>query len=157
MFPVTITLQNTAQLNAVLAALALAPAAAAEPTTAQLVEIAQARAETIKATKEVAASTAGKSVKADPVRTQPTATEAAAGAPEKTADASAQSAGNAEAERQVSTAATDPIAYDTVGKAITEKAKTDRAHVIATLEAFGVKKGPELKPAQYADFLKALG
>lgn len=148
MFPVTITLTSAAQLNAVMAALALAPAAGAEPTTAQLVQIAQDRAETVQKAKD---TTAGKSAKdaAAPGKT----TAKVDAAPEKMADASAQPAANAGAESQASTAVT----YDVVGKAITEKAKTDRAHVIATLAAFGVGKGPELKPEQYADFLKALG
>lgn len=153
MFPVTITLTSAAQLNAVMAALALAPAAGAEPTTAQLVEIAEKRGETVRAAKEI--SEAGKPAKdaAAPGKT----TAKVDAAPEKTADASGQSAGGAAAESQASTAATEPIPYEQVGKAITEKAKTDRAHVLATLDKFGVKKGPELKREQYADFLKALG
>ncbi len=147
MFPVTITLQTAAQLNAVMAALSLAPTGA-ELTTAQLVEMAEKRAETVKTAKELSA---GKSAKDVAAPGQTTAKVDAA--PEKTADASAQSAGNAAAESQASTAVT----YELVGKAITEKAKTDRAHVIATLDSFGAKKGTELKPEQYADFLKALG
>lgn len=151
MFPVTITLTSAAQLNAVMAALALAPAAditalaaGADLTATQVADLAAKQT-----AKEL--STAGKSAKdaAAPGKT----TAKVDAAPEKTADASAQSAGAAAAESQASTAVT----YDVVGKAITEKAKTDRAHVIATLEQFGVKKGPELKPEQYADFMKALG
>lgn len=155
MFPMTITLQNAAQLNAVLAALNLGTAAAAEPTTAQLVEIAERRGETVRAAKETAGKSAATTGAA--ARTSPTATEAAGGAPEKTAGASTQAAGNAAAAPQVSTAATEAVTYDVVAKAITEKAKSDRAHVVATLDTFGVKKGTELKPDQYADFLKALG
>jgi hypothetical protein len=158
MFPMTITLQNPAQLNAVLAALNLGTA---EPTTAEMGRMAVAQGAKLRAEadapKEVATSTAGKSAKADPARTSPTAKAAEAGAPEKTADASAQSADSAAAEPQASTAATEAVTYDQVGKAITERAKTDRAHVIATLKSFNVAKGPELKPAQYADFMKALG
>ena len=48
------------------------------------------------------------------------------------------------------------ITYDQVSKAITEKVKTNRDHVVATLSAFGVKKGTELKAEQYAEFLEAL-
>lgn len=51
---------------------------------------------------------------------------------------------------------TDEIPYDVVGKAITEGVKADRPKVLAALSKFGVKKGPELKPEQYADFLKEL-
>lgn len=154
MFPMSITIHNTVQLSAVLAALGLASTAgAAEPTTAQLVQIAQDRAETVK---KDAAAQSGKSAKADPAPGQRTAKAEAAAAPAKTAEESDQSAGNAEAEPQASIAATE-VSYEQVAKAITDKVKTDRAHVIATLAAFKVAKGPELKPAQYADFLKALG
>jgi hypothetical protein len=149
----TITLQNTTQLSAVLAALGLASTAgAAEPSTADLVQIAKDRA----ATKETAAKPVEKSAKADPAPGQRTAKVEAAAAPAKTAEESDPSAGNAEAEHQASTAAAE-VSYEQVAKAITDKVKTDRAHVIATLAAFKVAKGPELKPAQYADFLKALG
>ena len=43
-----------------------------------------------------------------------------------------------------------------IGKAITEKVKTNRDHVVATLNKFGAKKGTELKAEQYAEFLEAL-
>lgn len=46
------------------------------------------------------------------------------------------------------------VSYETVSKAITEKAKSDRAAVVALLAKFGAKKGTELKPEQYADFMK---
>ena len=48
------------------------------------------------------------------------------------------------------------ITYDQVSKAITEKVKTNRDHVVATLAKFGAKKGTELKAEQYAEFLEAL-
>lgn len=48
------------------------------------------------------------------------------------------------------------ITYDQVSKAITDTVKTDKNRVVATLGKFGVKRGPELKVEQYADFLKAL-
>lgn len=146
MFPVTITLQNPAQLSAVLAALQIG-AGAALPET-----VITNTGQTLKAATE--APTAGKPAKASDAPGPTTATKAAA--PAKTAAASTPAADGAAAESQASTAATE-LTYDVVGKAITEKAKTDRAHVIATLEQFGVKKGPELKPEQYADFMKALG
>jgi len=55
------------------------------------------------------------------------------------------------------TAAVTPEAeYSQVSKRITEVGKTDRDRVIAALTKFGVKRGPELKAEQYADFLAAL-
>jgi len=51
---------------------------------------------------------------------------------------------------------TADIPYDQVSKAITDKVKVDKDHVVAVLAKFGAKKGPELKPEQYADFLEAL-
>lgn len=50
----------------------------------------------------------------------------------------------------------DVVAYDQVSKAITDGVKADRAKVVAVLAEFGVKKGTELKPEQYAEFLAAL-
>lgn len=48
------------------------------------------------------------------------------------------------------------IRYEEVARAITEAAKTNRAHAVATLAKFQAAKGIELKPEQYADFLAAL-
>lgn len=50
----------------------------------------------------------------------------------------------------------EPLSYDVVSKAITEKVKTNREHVVAILAKFGVKKGTELKAEQYSDFVAAL-
>lgn len=80
-------------------------------------------------------------------------TEAAA--PESTTSAPAPAAQSAAAESQASTAATT-ITYDQVAKAITEGVKADRAKVVAALTKFGAKKGTELDPGQYAQFLAEL-
>ena len=80
-------------------------------------------------------------------------TEAAA--PESTTSAPAPAAQSAAAESQASTAATT-ITYDQVAKAITEGVKADRAKVVAALTKFGAKKGPDLKPEQWAEFLAEL-
>ena len=116
MFPMTLTLTNTAQLNAVLAALNLGTEAPQEPTTAKLVEIAKARVEAPK-----------QEAKAPVPAPAPTPDPAAA------------------------------ITYDQVAKAITDRVKVDRAAVVDTLASFGAKKGTDLKPEQFADFLAALG
>lgn len=49
------------------------------------------------------------------------------------------------------------ITYDQVAASITAKVKVDRNAVVTALAHCGVKKGPELKPDQYAEFLKVLG
>ena len=147
MFPMMITVHTAAQLNAVLAAMrpdldAKDPFVYAHP-----------------APQEAAAAPAGKSAATTgaPAPSSRTATAAAAtAAPAKTAAAPTPTAASAAAAASVSTAAAEAISYDQVAKAITERAKTDRAHVIATLESFGVKKGTELQADQYADFMKAL-
>jgi hypothetical protein len=48
------------------------------------------------------------------------------------------------------------LAYGDVSKAITEGVKKDRVHVVKTLANFGVKRGTELKPEQWAAFVKEL-
>ncbi len=65
---------------------------------------------------------------------------------------SPQNHGSAAIESPTETA----IEYETVSKAITTTVKTDRTKVLATLAQFGVAKGPELIPEQYAAFIEAL-
>jgi len=48
------------------------------------------------------------------------------------------------------------IPYETVVKAISAAAATDKPKAIAVLKTFGAKNGKELIPGQYADFLAAL-
>jgi len=48
------------------------------------------------------------------------------------------------------------IDYAQVAKAITDTFKVDRAKTIEALAKFGATKGPQLKPAEYAAFLKEL-
>lgn len=154
MFPMTLTIHNPAQLNAVLAALQ-APLAAAEPTTEDLVQIARNRA----ATKEAAAP-GGKPSAASTVPSQPTA-EAAPSTPAPSAAAPAPSTSKPEpqpttAPAAVASFAAEPVTYDQVARAITAGVKAHREHVVATLRQFGATKGPELKPAQYSAFMAAL-
>jgi len=53
-------------------------------------------------------------------------------------------------------ATTAGIDYAQVAKAITDTFKVDRAKVITALAKFGAAKGPQLKPENYAAFLKEL-
>jgi hypothetical protein len=48
------------------------------------------------------------------------------------------------------------IEYADVAKAITSTFKVNRAKTIETLAMFGATKGPQLKPEDYALFLKVL-
>jgi len=48
------------------------------------------------------------------------------------------------------------IGYADVAKAITNTFKVNRAKTIETLAMFGATKGPQLKPEDYALFLKVL-
>ena len=48
------------------------------------------------------------------------------------------------------------IDYAQVAKAITDTFKVDRAKTIEALAKFGAAKGPQLKPEDYAAFLKEL-
>lgn len=50
----------------------------------------------------------------------------------------------------------EPLAYATVSKAITDMVKLNRDKAVAVLAQFGAKKGPDLKAEQYADFMAAL-
>lgn len=53
-------------------------------------------------------------------------------------------------------ATTGGIDYAQVAKAITDTFKVDRAKTIEALAKFGAAKGPQLKPEDYAAFLKVL-
>jgi hypothetical protein len=53
-------------------------------------------------------------------------------------------------------ATTAGIEYAAVAKAITDVFKVNRAKVIEVLAKFGAAKGPQLKPADYAAFLREL-
>jgi hypothetical protein len=53
-------------------------------------------------------------------------------------------------------APSDVIEYAQVAKAITDVFRVDRTKVIEALAKFGAAKGPQLKPADYAAFLKEL-
>lgn len=52
---------------------------------------------------------------------------------------------------------TPTIEYPAVAAAITSVFRVDRARPIAALAKFGVAKGPQLKPEDYAAFLVELG
>lgn len=154
MFPISITLHNTAQLNAVLAALAgtgLPVAEAPAPVAASATnDAALTTKEVVKPGKSTSAATS-----AATAHSPRTASAVAADAAEKSTSDSAPQSDTAQAA--AASSADEPIPYERVGKAITDMVKANRQKAVDTLAAFGVKKGPELKPEQYAAFLAALG
>lgn len=141
MFPMTITIANTAQLNAVMAALnidAQAPVAVATTTAPA---------------KEVAAAPAGKQ-KATPAKTEapaptsPTAEAAPAAAPEKKAEPSATTP-PADAPAASDSTAT----YQDAAAAITKLSRTKgRDAAVAVLQQFGAAKLPDVKPVKPEQF-----
>lgn len=90
---------------------------------------------------------------ASPAPSKPTATAVADAAPEKTASASSPAAESAAAAPPASTAA--PATYDQV-KPLILKINTakGREAALAALAKFGVDKGPDLKPEQFAEFIE---
>ena len=129
MFPITITIHDQAQHNLVAAALAgqaKEPAPLPKPAAAH----------------EAAAGPA-------------TAPAVEAAAPEKTASALSPTAESAAADAQASTAATEPVNYEKGVKPLILKIITVKGREAATaaFAKFGVAKGPDLKPEQYAQFV----
>lgn len=143
MFPMTITIANTAQLNAVMAALnvdAQAPVAV---------------------TKEVAAAPSGKSkatpaATANPAPTQPTAEAVAAAAPEKKAEPSATTPPAAASAASPATPKAEAPSYQDAATAITKLSRTKgRDTAVALLAKFGAANLKEVKPDQFADVIAA--
>lgn len=47
----------------------------------------------------------------------------------------------------------EPVTYEDVKKLIIDLSKKDKALAVGALGHFGAAKGPELKPAQFAEFI----
>lgn len=163
MFPMTVTINNTAQLNAVLAAMGT-----------EVIEAAGARTASTSATvdlqavvNQAEAKVAGKKPSPTPAATQEAAAStqrtaeagAGVGAQEKTAAASAPTAAAAETAQQASTAAADApaISYKDVQAAVVAAVKAGkRANVVDLLKDFGVDHAEKLTPEQWPDALAKL-
>lgn len=141
MFPMTVTINNPAQLNAVMAALNVADIEPAKipPCAGHAAETAKEEAKA-KPEKETAAK-----------KTTAAATEAAAST-QSTAEAGAGAVQEKKADNsEASDKAADVPAYTTVVSAINKLAQgKGRDAAVAVLSKFGVTRGPELKPEQYA-------
>jgi hypothetical protein len=150
MFPITITIANQVELNAVMAALVSgspAPsvgrgqnASAAAPQEPAEKKSTKAQATTPAKTQETSAPT------------QPTAEAAGAGAPESKAANSdaAQSGSEAEGAWNTRDGYKDSAEYQAVAKAVVGVARAKGREAAATLleQVAGVKSLPEAKPSQ---------
>jgi hypothetical protein len=149
MFPITVTITNPAQLNAVMAALnidQMIGTPAADAGFAKSPAEALANAEKRKAAKKEPAQAT-------------VATNGASSTPEKTsspADAAAQEP--AAEVAPPSTPAAESVSYEDVKKAIIKLSQSKgRDAVVALLGEFNVNAGPALKPEQYAAFVAKAG
>lgn len=128
MFPVTITLHNSIQLAAVLAALE-------EDTTI--------KSAALNGAPEVSTEIAPRKTKAD--KPQPEKVAAPEAQPEKVAPAPESQAEKA-----------DAVTYQQAADAVTKLAKTaGRDIAVGVLKQFGAVKLPDVKPDQYAAVLAA--
>ena len=131
MFPVQITISNTAQLNAVMAALNVGVAEQAKPSPCVGHAVETAKEET-KAKPEKAAADKPEAL------VQMTGSEAA-------------QALHGHANRPA-----DAPTYQDAAAAITKLSKTKgRDAAVAVLTAFGAAKLPDVKPEQFADIIAA--
>lgn len=136
MFPMTVTISNTAQLNAVMVALNVGVAEQAKPSPCVGHAVETAKEET-KAKTEKAAEVAKVADKPETL-VQMTGNEAA-------------QALHGHANRPA-----DAPTYQDAAAAITKLSKTKgRDAAVAVLTAFGAAKLPDVKPEQFADIIAA--
>lgn len=148
MFPMTLTIHNQTQLAAIMAALSTPEAPfPTVSTTAVTAEEKEAVAQVGKQTKASAKTET-------PADTKPTATAKKADVQDK--PTTEESSTTQHATASGAAPADEELTYEAVGQAITEAVKADRAHVVATLKKYGATKGPELKRADWAAFLRDL-
>ena len=142
MFPMTVTISNTLQLNAVMAALGLAPI---EPTklTAPVEKPTAANKDAIKAEPKAEVKTESKAE---------AATETTPAAEQKPEALTQMTAG--EAEKALHGHANNPAdapTYQATADAVTKLAREKgRDAAIAVLTKFGASKLPDVKPEQFA-------
>lgn len=144
MFPMTVTVSNPAQLNAVMAALGVALLGTGTPCAAHDAETVREEAKTTPA--KEAKPKAGKKQEAAKPEAAPTPTTVEEpAAPEQKADTS-------EAKTDSAPAAT----YDDAANAVTKLARTKgRDAALAVLSKFGATKLPDVKPEDFAAVIAA--
>ena len=162
MFPMTVTISNPAQLNAVMAALNVAgiESPKTSPCVGHAVETAKEEAKgKATATKKEAAKTEAKEepkAEAQAAATAETAqaTETAEQKPEALTQMTA-----AEAEKALHGHANNPAdapTYQATADAVTKLARTKgRDAAVAVLNEFGAAKLPDVKPEQFAAIIAA--
>ena len=166
MFPMTVTISNPAQLNAVMAALNVAGIESPEtsPCVGHAVETAKeeakGKATTTTTKKEAAAKTEVKDEpKAEAAAASETAqaTESAQAAEQKPEALTQMTA--AEAEKALHGHANNPPdapTYQATADAVTKLARTKgRDAAVAVLNEFGAAKLPDVKPEQFAAIIAA--
>lgn len=164
MFPMTVTISNPAQLNAVMAALNVAgiESPKASPCAGHAVETAKEEAKGKATTKKEAAKTEVKDepkAEAQAAATSETAqaTEIAQAAEQKPEALTQMTA--AEAEKALHGHANNPPdapTYQATADAVTKLARTKgRDAAVAVLNEFGAAKLPDVKPEQFAAIIAA--
>ena len=154
MFPMTITICNPAQLNAVLSAMGIGDLGVANDEPAS----APATAAASKATKKTIekADTAAKYAEQKAITTEPPVE--AAPSPEQKPETLTQMSG-AEAEKALQGHATRPAeapTYQGTADAVTKLARAKgRDAAVAVLSKFGAAKLPEIKPADFRAVIAA--
>ena len=171
MFPMTVTISNPTQLNAVMAALGVAGIESSKttPCAAHAAESAREEAKSTKkagskpekAQAEVAQNTASNtsevSIAPAEVAVENTAPEAAPSQASGAADVTQMT--GAEAEKALHGIANRPAeapTYQATADAVTKLARTKgRETAVAVLTKFGAAKLPDVKPEQFADVIAA--
>lgn len=146
MFPVTITISNAMQLNAVMAAMNLANDATAV-TAAQVKEYRDEHQTTMKDAKAAVQKEKAESQKA---KADPKPDAAPTSEPTPTASDSSASSSNESSE------ANEPATYQDAAAAVTKLSRAKgREAAVAVLQQFEAAKLPDVKPEQFAAVIAA--
>ncbi len=169
MFPMTVTVANPTQLNAVMAALGFAGITPTSPCAGHAVESAKEEAKTKakkdskteKAQAEVANNTANSTSETSNAPTEAVVEQTApeAATPQATGAADVVQMTGAEAEKALHGIANRPAetpTYQDTAAAVTALAKAKgRDAAVAVLSQFGAGKLPEVKPEDFAAVIAA--
>lgn len=160
MFPMTVTVSNPTQLNAVMAALGFAGATQASPCTGHAVESAkeEAKGKATSTKKEAAKTEVKDEPKAEAQAAAATETTQATETAEQKPEALTQMTA-AEAEKALHGHANNPAdapTYQATADAVKKLARTKgRDAAVAVLNEFGAAKLPDVKPEQFAAIIAA--
>lgn len=139
MFPMTVTISNAVQLNAIMAALSIDPIKAS-PCAMHDAETVKEEAKVTQVKKETAVKKQSEAVKQEAASTQTTAEQPAA--PEQKVESSEVKA--------------DAPTYQDAAAAITKLSRIKgRDAAVAVLSSFGAAKLPDVKPEDFAAVIAA--